>query len=322
MLEERVRARMSETVKKREKVPFVDLVAEEAIRLESVGEGAREQWLGILRQLPLAYSNVPAIFRSVEQKKPGAGGLFAIFVSDLCKGCGECVQVCGDHDALRMTRGDGGFQRATDHGPDLLAVTAGNAGKYLGLYNDEAPETSRDAALRNHLMVRRNYEALVSGDGACAGCGEKSMLRACASVTEAYLRPMYHRKADRLRSKADRLEQQGVVRLEALRQRDPAQYHAFRIAGCSHMVMGLGGENDEDTAGRAAHERDHGPITDAEVVGGLVAVLRQDAFDHRDLQAVDGRKANGMSVMLMGRAPGATRCMDRRRRPIRIRIRG
>ena len=32
------------------------------------------------------------------------GGLFSIFVSDLCKGCGECVEVCGDHDALRMTR--------------------------------------------------------------------------------------------------------------------------------------------------------------------------------------------------------------------------
>ena len=27
-------------------------------------------------------------------------------------------------------------------------------------------------------MVRKNYDALVSGDGACAGCGEKSILRA------------------------------------------------------------------------------------------------------------------------------------------------
>ena len=58
-------------------------------------------------------------------------------------------------------------------------------------------------------MVRRNYEALVSGDGACAGCGEKSVLRALASVTEAYMRPMYHRKADRLRGKATRLETEG-----------------------------------------------------------------------------------------------------------------
>ena len=40
--------------------------------------------------------------------------------------------------------------------------------KFLGLYNDGAPQTSREAALRNHLMVRRNYEALLSGDGACA----------------------------------------------------------------------------------------------------------------------------------------------------------
>ena len=47
-------------------------------------------------------------------------------------------------------------------------------------------------------MVRRNYDALVSGDGACAGCGEKSILRAIAAVTEAYMRPLYHAKADRL----------------------------------------------------------------------------------------------------------------------------
>ena len=77
--------------------------------------------------------------------------------------------------------------------------------KYLGLYQDDSPEDSRPAALRNHLMVRRNYEALVSGDGACAGCGEKSILRAIASVTEAYMRPVYHKKADRLTDKAAKL---------------------------------------------------------------------------------------------------------------------
>jgi len=35
-----------------------------------------------------------------------------------------------------------------------------------------------------------------------------------------------------------------------------------------------------------------------------VAVLRQDAFNHRDLQAIDGRRANGMSVMMMGASTG------------------
>ena len=61
-------------------------------------------------------------------------------------------------------------------------------------------------------MVRRNYEALVSGDGACAGCGEKSVLRAAASVTEAYMRPLYHKKAARLREKANSMKENGAAR--------------------------------------------------------------------------------------------------------------
>jgi hypothetical protein len=40
------------------------------------------------------------------------------------------------------------------------------------------------------------------------------------------------------------------------------------------------------------------------VANGLAAVLKQDAFDHRDLQATDGRRANGMSVMMMGASTG------------------
>src|SRR4029077_19086100 len=99
--------------------------------------------------------------------------------------------------------------------------------KYLGLYTDAAPQDSREAALRNHLMVRRNYEALVSGDGACAGCGEKSILRAAASVTEAFMRPLYHKKADRLRAKAERLAQEGPARLAALQQRNENEYKMF-----------------------------------------------------------------------------------------------
>ena len=31
---------------------------------------------------------------AIEKKNPGEGGIFSIFVSDLCKGCGECVEQC------------------------------------------------------------------------------------------------------------------------------------------------------------------------------------------------------------------------------------
>ena len=162
------------------------------------------------------------------------------------------------------------------------------------------PEDSREAALRNHLMVRRNYEALVSGDGACAGCGEKSVLRAAASVTEAYMRPIFHKKAARLREAATELENNGVAKLEALKARSEEEHKWFTWS-VAHSVMGLGGENDDDTAKRLAKR---GEISDQETIDALCAVLRQDAFNHRDLQAIDGRHPNGMSVMYMGAHTG------------------
>ena len=107
-------------------------------------------------------------------------------------------------------------------GTAFLNLLPDTSQKYLGLYNDTHPEESKTAALRNLLMVRRNYDALVSGDGACAGCGEKSVLKAITSVTEAYMRPLYHAKAGRLRAKAGDLEKDGVQKLAELKARNPA----------------------------------------------------------------------------------------------------
>jgi len=135
---------------------------------------------------------------------------------------------------------------------------------------------------------------------AAAGCGEKSVLHSIDTVTEAYMRPIFHAKADRLREKADRLERDGVARLEQLAKRKPADHKRFHRA-VAHLLMGLGGDTAEDIDRRL---KKHGPISDAGIIDAIVTVMRQDAFNHKDLQSVEGRLANGMSVMAMGANTG------------------
>ena len=299
-VEASVRAGIVEAQKAKAGTPVRDFVRAAVEPLPTVSEKSKDELLAIVDTLPLAYNKVHAIFANLEKKAPGAGGLFSIFVSDLCKGCGECVTECGDHEALKMVDETEALNAKHATAMGFLNLLADTPKKYLGLYDPGRPQSSREAALRNHLMVRSSYDALVSGDGACAGCGEKTVLHAVASVTEAYMRPIYHAKAERLAAKAKALAEEGDARLAALKEKDPASHATFARA-VAHLLMGLGGENDADTDARLA---ERGPIPDAEVVDALRAVLAQEAWNHRDLQAIDGRLANGMSVMAMGAHTG------------------
>ena len=265
---------------------------------------SKEQFFAILDKVPMAYQKVTAIFASPERKNPGSGGIFSIFVSDLCKGCAACVTACGDHQALHMVPETPEVNSTHMTGTGFLDLLPDTSQKYLGLYNAAHPTDSKTATLRNMLMVRSNYDALVSGDGACAGCGEKSILRSIAAVTEAYMRPVFHAKSDRLLAKAGELEKKGVARLAVLKARSHAEYDLFRQA-IAHLILGLGGEDVSDTRARIqAYEAQHGPISDAELVEALSAVLFTEAFNHKNLQAVDGRLPNGMSVMAMAAHTG------------------
>ena len=284
--------------------PMPQIIREVTESVDGFSPEAKAQFYTIIDKVPMAYQKVNAIFSSPERKAPGSGGIFSIFVSDLCKGCAACVTACGDHQALRMVQETETVNAEHETGTAFLNLLPDTSQKYLGLYNNANPADSKTATLRNMLMVRTNYDALVSGDGACAGCGEKSVLRSIAAVTEAYMRPVFHSKADRFVAKAGELEKEGVQRLGALKAANEAEYKLLRKA-ISHLVLGLGGEDEKDTTARiAAYEQEHGPITDAQLVEAIAAVLLTEAFNHKSLQPVDGRLANGMSVMAMAAHTG------------------
>ena len=299
-IEKRTRELMRDAVAKNARTPLPRILHQVTDELDGVSQEARRQFLTIIDKVPMAFQKVNAIFSTPERRSPGGGGVFSIFVSDLCKGCAACVTACGEHEALKMVQETEAVNAEHETGTAFLNLLPDTPQKYLGLYSDQHPQDSKTATLRNMLMVRRNYDALVSGDGACAGCGEKSILRAIAAVTEAFMRPIYHSKADRLQTKVAELERSGVQRLADLKARNQAEYELLRQA-VAHLLMGLGGEDEIDTKARIVR---NGPISDRDLIDAIVAILLQEAFNHKDLQAVDGRLANGMSVMAMAAHTG------------------
>ena len=301
-IETKARQRMLEVAKdKEDKTRFKAIVIDEvkSLQHEPITEQAVSELEAILEVLPISFKKTKAIFLNKEKKEPGAGGIFSIFVNDLCKGCAACVEACGDHQALEMIPESEELNARYHSATHFLNMLHDTPSKYLGLFDAETPQESRAAALKFHLMLHSKYNAFLSGDGACAGCGEKSILHSVASVTEALMRPIFHNKADRFFAKAEALEKDGLARMQQLKAQDETAYQAFKRT-ILHLIMGYGGENAEDTANNIRDFKGG----DADLIDALVAVLRQEAHNHKDLQAIQGSLPNGMTAMAMTASTG------------------
>ncbi len=284
------------------KARFAQIVLRQIRSLEalSVNEQSVKELSEIMMQLPLAYLSSNGIFKNREKKNEGSGGIFSIFVQDLCKGCAACVEACGSHEALKMVPETEEIHAQIQTATTFMNLLKDTPDKYLGIYDASNPQESKAAALKFHLMQQSKYNALVSGDGACAGCGEKSALRALATVTEALMRPLFHNKAKRLREKAAQLDVDGVESLDAFERNQPEAYQVFRRT-LLHIVMGYG---CEDVRATDTYIEQQYRGSNADLLRALAKALRHDADQHDNVQYFEGFGNNGMSAMAMAAHTG------------------
>jgi pyruvate/2-oxoacid:ferredoxin oxidoreductase beta subunit/Pyruvate/2-oxoacid:ferredoxin oxidoreductase delta subunit len=111
-------------------------------------------------------------YYAVLEKKGVGGGKFGIFIDPTkCKGCAECVDACGDHDALKMVR-------KTDENLDWYR-------RVFSFYRS-MPETPakfiNEKALSDMMLAERSL-LYVGGAGSCMGCGEATALRMMLAAT-------------------------------------------------------------------------------------------------------------------------------------------
>lgn len=137
-----------------------------------------------------------------EKDKKGSGGLFSITVDPYtCKGCMECVQTCPD-DALKIV----------PQTPDSTEKLRRDWDYWLELPTTPAEFIRVDdleegiGALDTILLDKGVYKSLVCGDGACLGCGEKTVVHLFLAAIEALMQPRVKQHVAKLDDLIARLE--------------------------------------------------------------------------------------------------------------------
>lgn len=189
-LEKRLRVMLEE---KGEVAPVNELIDQVALELLADSELEGDQKAKLEKEFGLfldalgnfAFSVTKPYWSNREKKDKNSGGLFSITVNPYtCKGCMECVDVCGDEalvsepqtaETIEKLRRDWAFwMELPNTKPDFIRV-------------DDLDE--KIGALETLLLDKDNYQSLVSGDGACLGCGEKTAIHLFTATVTALMQP-------------------------------------------------------------------------------------------------------------------------------------
>ena len=120
-----------------------------------------------------------------EKKEKGAGGLFSITVNPYtCKGCALCVDVCEDDALAMVTQTKESIETLRDDWNFWLDLPT-----TLPQFNRIDDLDEKVGALETLLLDKHNYLSMVSGDGACLGCGEKASIHLFTSTVTALMQP-------------------------------------------------------------------------------------------------------------------------------------
>jgi pyruvate-ferredoxin/flavodoxin oxidoreductase len=148
-------------------------------------------------------------YNQKEKAAAGTGGLFAITVNPYtCKGCMLCVDVCDD-DALRIVTQTKDSIETLQHDWDYWLDLPNTPEEYIRI--DDIDE--KIGALETMLMDKNAYQAMVCGDGACTGCGEKPILHIFTATVTTLMQRRVKKHIEYINGLIEKLEQHVKMQL-------------------------------------------------------------------------------------------------------------
>jgi pyruvate-ferredoxin/flavodoxin oxidoreductase len=226
-------------------------------------------------------------FTLPEKDRAGSGGLLSITVDPYrCKGCGECVAVCNDNALVSQPQTE-----------ESVADLRRNWDLWLDLPNTPAHYQRIDdleeavGALHTLLLDKQAYLGLTSGDGACLGCSEKTVLHLFVATNTALMQPRVTRHLAYLEELIGKLERHIQLQLvEHLGVSDTAAMaDLLALQGDAELTVA-------DVAARMQAVHDSPPVDSDWLarVNGWLAALKDLHWRYRENTTGSGRSAMGV----------------------------
>ncbi|MCB9273080.1 MAG: 2-oxoacid:acceptor oxidoreductase family protein [Lewinellaceae bacterium] len=229
-----------------------------------------------------------------EKNQPNSGGLFSITINPTtCKGCMECVNVCDD-DALRVTT----------QTEDSVARLRKEWDLWLDLPNTPAKFNRIDdleekiGPLETILLNKDAYLKFASGDGACLGCSEKSVIHLFVATVESLMQPRIKKHVAYLDELIDKLEKHIQLKLIKTVNVSDADMMSKIVAEMRDGDLTMAGIASKLESAQGSEPIDQDWLKN---VTQLLAKLKQLKWKY-----TDGTTGNGRSSMGMCNATGCT----------------
>ncbi|MDJ0908846.1 MAG: 2-oxoacid:acceptor oxidoreductase family protein [Woeseiaceae bacterium] len=265
-----------------------ETIDETVAKANGSGEQLRAEFDDFLEELgDFQFAVCKPYFSVPEKKQAGAGGLLSITIDPYtCKGCMECIEVCSD-DALRPVTQTPESIESLQKGWDFWLDLPNTPKKYIRV--DDLEEGV--GALETILLDKDAYLPLASGDGACLGCSEKTVVHLFTATVESLMQPRVKAHVAKLKELVAKLKKH--VQLKLVGEVD--------LENAEEMAAVFSGNDDEDLtlatiADRIEKTHDAEPIDRdwLKAVTDLIAKLNDLRWRYEKGTTGTGRSSMGM----------------------------